>query len=217
MFRSAPDDSATQTTPEDAPGARQLAERVSYLLAPLLPTLERPLDVRLVRTFLATIAVMLQFRHRAQGLWLRASGAWLTCPEQAPAGTTRLSNRLRSPKWTSALIDSSWWQHADEHGEHLEQQGSLALWIWDGRGLEQAESEHLEGRCAVGSSTAKRLRKLQPGGFTLLSGPPIVVRGMEWTAVLLACLKDVPTVVALRWWSRKAGHATTRREVEANG
>ena len=64
------------------------------------------------------------------------------------------------------------------------------------------------------SETAAQTRNLSV--FNLLSGPPIVVRGMEWTAVLLASLKDVPTVVAMRWWSRKAGHATTQREVEAN-
>lgn len=69
--------------------------------------------------------------------------------------------------------------------------------------LEKAESEPLEGLGAGRFRTAKRLRKLQPGVFNRLSGPPSVVRGMEWTAVLLACLKDVPTVVAMRWWSRE--------------
>lgn len=80
--------------------------------------------------------------------------------------------------------------------------------------LEKAESEKVEGLCAVRSSKAKRLRKLKPGLFNQLSGPPIVVRGMEGTGVLLAGLKHAPTVVAMKWWSRKGHHATTQRQVE---
>ena len=208
-------DIATQATQEAAQVSRHLAEQMSHLVAPLLITLDKHLDVRLVRTFLVTIAAIIQFRNRAQGLLLSELGALLTSPEHAPAGTKRLSNLLRSPKWTGALIERYLWQQANEHLEHWEQQGSLALCIWDGSVLEKAESEHLEGLCAVRSSKAKRLRKLKPGVFNLLSGPPIVVRGMEWTAVLLASLKDVPTVVAMRWWSRKGAQATTQREVEA--
>ena len=35
--------------------------------------------------------------------------------------------------------------------------------IWDGSVLEKAESEKVQGLCAVRSSKAKRLRKLKPG------------------------------------------------------
>jgi hypothetical protein len=72
----------------------------------------------------------------------------------------------------------------------------------------------VEGLCAVRSSKAKRLRKLKPGLYNQLSGPPIVVRGLEWTAVMLAGLTQAPTVVAMKWWSRKGKHATTHRQVE---
>jgi Transposase DDE domain len=209
-------DIAAQTTQEAAQVSWQLAGRLSDLFAPLLTALDKQLDVRLVRTFLVTIAAIIQFRNRAQGLLLSELGALLTCPEQAPAGTKRLSNLLRSTKWGSALIETYLWQQANGHLDHLEQLGSLALCIWDGSVLEKAESEHLEGLCAVRSSKAKRLRKLKPGLFNQLSGPPIVVRGMEWTAVLLASLKDLPTVVAMQWWSRKGVQATTQREVEAS-
>ena len=43
--------------------------------------------------------------------------------------------------------------------------------IWDGNDLEKAESEKVQGLCAVRSSKAKRLRKLKPGLFNQLSGP----------------------------------------------
>jgi hypothetical protein len=80
--------------------------------------------------------------------------------------------------------------------------------------LWQQANEKLEGLCSVRSSTAKRLRKLKPGLFNQLSGPPIVVRGMEWTGIILAGLKQTPTVVAMRRWRRKGAQATTQREVE---
>ena len=213
---SAQYDTAAQTTQEAAQVSRQIAEQLSDLFAPLLRVLDQHLDVRLVRTFLATIAAILQFRNRAQGLLLSELGALLTSPEHAPAGTQRLSNLLRSTKWASSLIETYLWQQANEQLEGLEQRGTPVLCIWDGSVLEKAESEHLEGLCAVRSSKAKRLRKLKPGVFNHLSGPPIVVRGMEWTAVLLASLKDLPTVVAMHWWSRKGARATTQREVEAS-
>ena len=53
----------------------------------------------------------------------------------------------------------------------MEEQQSQALCIWDGSVLEKAESEKVEGLCAVRSSKAKRLRKLKPGLFNQLSGP----------------------------------------------
>ena len=108
------------------------------------------------------------------------------------------------------LIERFLWERATTQLEQLEQQQSQALCIWDGSVLEKAESEKVEGLCAVRGSLAKRLRKLKPGLFNQLSGPPIVVRGMEWTGVLLAGLKHAPSVVAMKWWSRKGQHATTR-------
>lgn len=43
-----------------------------------------------------------------------------------------------------------------------------------------------------------------------------MVRGLEWTGVLLAGLKEIPTVVAMHWWSRKGPYATTARVVETS-
>jgi hypothetical protein len=51
--------------------------------------------------------------QRAHGLLLSELGAYLLTPEQAPAGTKRLSNLLRSPRWTAHLIADWLWQQAD--------------------------------------------------------------------------------------------------------
>jgi hypothetical protein len=58
-------------------------------------------------------------------------------------------------------------------------------------------SERRDYGCAKGGPIFS-LRKLKPGLFNQLGGPPIVVRGMEWSAVVLAGLKHAPTVVAMR-------------------
>ena len=207
-------DPDSQVAQESSKGSQKLASDLSTLFAPLLAALDAQLDVRLVRTFLAPIAVILQFRNRTQGLLLSELGAYLLSPHHAPAATKRISNLLRSSKWGSVLIERLLWQRADERLEQLEQQQTQALCIWDGSVVEQAESEKVEGLCAVRSSKAKRLRKLKPGLFNQLGGPPIVVRGREWTGVVLAGLKHAPTVVAMKWWSRKGQHATTQRQVE---
>ena len=210
-------DTDTQLAQESSEVSQKLAFDLSRLLAPLLAALDAQLDVRLVRPFLATIAVMIQFRNRAQGLLLSELGAYLLSPQHAPAGTKRISHLLRSSKWSSVLSERFLWQRADarlEELEELEEQQSQALCLWDGSVLEKAESAKVEGLCAVRSSKAKRLRKLKPGLFNQLSGPPIVVRAREWTAVMLAGLKQAPTVVTMKWWSRKGQYATTQRQVE---
>ena len=192
-------DTASSESQASEQVAHKLAHDLSTFLAPLLKHLDAQIDRRLVRTFLQTIAVIITFRHGAQALLLSELGAYLASPEHAPAGTKRISNLLRSKKWASTLIEQFLWQQASEHLDQLEQQGKRALCIWDGSVLEKVESEKLKGLCSVRSSKAKRLRKLKPGLFNQLSGPPIVVRGMEWTGIVLAGLKQTPTVVAMRW------------------
>jgi hypothetical protein len=202
-------DTDSQMAQESSEVSQQLASALSQLFAPLLATLDAQLDVRLVRTFLATIAVIIQFRNRAQGLLLSEWGAYLLSPQHAPAGTKRISTLLRSSKWGSVLIEQFLWQRANARLEQLEQQQTQALCIWDGSVVEKAESEKVEGLCSVRCSKAKRLRKLKPGLFNQLGGPPLVVRGIEWTGVVLAGLKHAATVVAMKCWSRKGQHATT--------
>jgi len=209
-------DTKASATQEVDLASQAIATHLNTLLAPLLVSLDHLIDLRLVRTFLATIAVIVLFRNQRQGLLLSELGAFLTSPAHAPAGTKRLSNLLRSPKWRAHLIEDFLWQRADTHLDQLEVQGEQALCIWDGSVLEKAESEKIEGLSAVRSSKARRLRRLRPGVYNQMSGPPIVVRGLEWTGVLLAGLKTLPTVVSMQWWNRRGKEATTQYEVESH-
>src|SRR6266496_2066195 len=84
--------------------AHRLYRQLVQFLAPLLQTLDQRLDVRLVRTFLATLVAIIEWRNRPHGLLLSDLGAYLLTPAQAPAGTKRLSNLLHSPKWKAALL-----------------------------------------------------------------------------------------------------------------
>ncbi len=65
--------------------AQGLAGALAVFLFPLLVTLDRLLDKRLVRTFLQTIQVILAYRDRVGGLLLSELGGYLLSPEQAKA------------------------------------------------------------------------------------------------------------------------------------
>jgi hypothetical protein len=106
---------APQVPPYDtACMAQGLSAQLAHFLFPLLVELDKRLDKRLVRTFLQTVAVILTFRDRVNGLLLSELGGYLLCPNQAPAGTKRLSNLLHSAKWTASLITRFLWQRASE-------------------------------------------------------------------------------------------------------
>ncbi|MBD0319155.1 MAG: hypothetical protein ICV87_02405 [Gemmatimonadetes bacterium] len=81
---------------------RTVFGQLQAFVQPLVQRLDAALDVRLVRTFTATLDVLLQNRYRAGGLLLSELGALLISPEQAAAGTKRLSNLLRSERWSAA-------------------------------------------------------------------------------------------------------------------
>jgi hypothetical protein len=89
-------DTDSQVSQKSSEVSQKLALDLSMLFAPLLAALDAQLDVRLVRPFLAPIAVIIQFRNRAQGLLLSELGAYLLSPQHAPAGTKRSSNGARA-------------------------------------------------------------------------------------------------------------------------
>jgi hypothetical protein len=74
--------------------AQGLYGALAQFLAPLLMELDARIDKRLVRTVLRTVAVILTFRDRVNGLLLSEMGGYLDPPSKAPAGTKRLSRRL---------------------------------------------------------------------------------------------------------------------------
>ena len=82
-----------------------LRAQLHSFIAPLLQQLDEQIDRRLVRSFGTALQAILQLRSRASGLLLSELGAYMLTPDRAPAGTKRLSNLLRSPKWHYSLIE----------------------------------------------------------------------------------------------------------------
>lgn len=185
----------TQATPRLA---AQLQEHLTHFLTPFLHELDVHVDVRLVRTFLATIRAILVLRHRSYGLLLSELGGYLLNPAQAPAGTKRLSNLLRSPNWSSALITQLLWQHACTRIAELQHQDEEVLAIWDESVLEKAESSAGDGLCAVRSSKAARLKRIKPGFFNPPTGRPIQVPGLHWLGLLVLGHAGPPTVATMQ-------------------
>src|SRR6476659_8222119 len=130
--------SATSTSAAQAAelAAKRLSQQLATFLAPLLRTLDQQLDRRLVHTFLATLIAIVQWRNRAHGLLLSELGAYLLTPEQAPAGTKRLSNLLRSERWKASLLADWLWQQATTRVQALHSAGEDVLLVWDGSVLE---------------------------------------------------------------------------------
>src|SRR3954453_18385572 len=145
--------------------SQQLAQQLASFVAPLLLELDALIDKRLVRTLLATLSVIVQFRNRANGLLLSELGAYLMSAQQAPAGTKRLSNLLHCPKWEYSIIERFLWGRARQRVAALQQQGEDILALWDESVVEKSESIALEGLCAVRSSKAARLKRIKPGYY----------------------------------------------------
>ena len=103
-------DEGLQASPQVA---RHLSQQLTTFVQPLLAKLAALVDLRLVQTFLATLHVLVELRHRNNGLLLSELGAYVATPDHAPAGTKRLSNLLRAAEWGSWLIEHFLWQQAD--------------------------------------------------------------------------------------------------------
>jgi hypothetical protein len=190
-----------------AQGLRQhLGERVR----PLLRELDAALDKRLVATFFHTLQAIVVHRHPRCGLLLSELGGYLLDPEHAPAGTKRISNLLRSQKWSATLIAAFLWRQADQAVADLENEGQLPLAIWDESVLEKPESLALEGLCPVRSSHAARLKRIKPGFYTPPSGSPVFVPGMEWLSLLVVGLRGVPVLATMHWWTSRGKGASDR-------
>ena len=189
-------------------------ERLRQFLAPVLVKLDERLDKRLVCTFADTIEALIRFRDRTRGLLLSELGAQLLSPEHAPAGTKRLSNLLRSWRWSAELLEQFLWRRADWRLRTLERQGQDALAVWDESELEKAESLKGEGLCAVRSRKAARLKHIKPGYYNPPGGRPVFVPGLHWLGVLLLGWQGPPTLAAMRWWTTRGTRASDRRTEE---
>ena len=120
--------------------AHELSRLLTTFVKPLVAHLHQSLDLRLVHTFVATLHVLLAFRHRNNGLLLSELGAYLVSPEHAPAGTKRLSNLWRSAKWSAQLIERFLWQQADQQVAVLDQAGEAGLRLGDASVIEKPAS-----------------------------------------------------------------------------
>lgn len=189
--------------------ATELSRLLTTFVKPLVAHLHQSLDLRLVQTFVATLHVLLAFRHRNNGLLLSELGAYLASPDHAPAGTKRLSNLLRSAKWTAQFIERFLWLQADQQVAVLDQAGEEGLLLWDASVIEKPESIALDGLCAVQSSKARRLKRIKPGYYNPPGGPPVFVPGIHWLTVLLLGRQGPPRLVAMRWWTTRGVFAAS--------
>jgi hypothetical protein len=138
-------------------------------------------------------------------------GGYLLSPDHAPAGTKRLSNLLRSSKWTATVIDEFLWQHADQRVGEL---GETALVVWDESVVEKPESQWLEGLGPVRSSVAARLVRWRPGYPPPPQGPRITVPGLHWLGLLVLGRQGTPHLAAMRWWTNRGVLASDSRTQE---
>lgn len=133
----------------------------------------------------------------------------------APAGTKRLSNLLRSLKWSILQIDQFLLREADKEVKRLKEQGKRILCIWDGSVIEKPESEKVEGLGPVVSSKAKRRYRSKRG--LVFNFPPkkaVTVAGMQWTAALITGMEGLVKVACMSWWTTKGDYATQLRAQE---
>lgn len=191
--------------------AKRLTQQLATFRTPVLRTLDHRLDRRLVTTFLATLIAIVEWRNRAHGLLLSELGAYLLTPEQAPAGTKRLSNLLRSSRWSASLIADWLWQQADARVGALRASGQEPLLVWDGSVLEKPETIKNDDLCAVRSRKARRLKRIRPGFFNPPGGRPICVPGLHWLGLLVLGRSGAPTVAAMPWWTRRGERASDQQ------
>ena len=188
----------------------QVAQPASYFIlrqaerytTPISEALDEQIDKRLVRTFFDLFMIILMFRNRAMGLLLSELGGYVCGFDKAPAGTKRISNLLRSKKWTVGIIDAFFFKRSMDRINQLKQEGKRALLLWDDSRIEKHESWVCEGLCSVLSSKAKRLTRIRRGFFC----PPkkrICVPGFQWTGVFLSHLGGVPSVCQMSWWTTR--------------
>lgn len=193
------------TTPIKQKAGGFLLHQVDRYTRQIRIDLDAAIDKRLVGTFFDLFVIILMFRERRMGLLLSELGGYLCGHAKAPAGTKRISNLLRSKKWSASLIDDHFFDRAVRRIAAMIAKGKRPLLLWDDSRVEKHESWVSEGLCSVSSSKAQRLTRIRPGYFT----PPkqrICVPGFQWTGVFLSCLGQAPSVCQMTWWTTRGKH-----------
>lgn len=200
MFLQLLQDKATSSTKPKA--ASFLLHQVDRYTRQIRLDLDTAMDSRLVATFFNLFVIILMFRERRMGLLLSELGGYLCGHDKAPAGTKRISNLLRSKKWTASFIDDHFFERSVERIAAMTASSKRPLMLWDDSRVEKHESWVSEGLCSVWSSKAKRLTRIRPGYYS----PPkqrICVPGFKWTGVFLSCLGQPPSVCQMSWWTTR--------------
>ncbi len=117
-----------------------LLKKIDVYLSDLQLTLDKLLDKRLVETFYNLFVAILLNRNRSIGLLMSELGGFICGFNHAPAGTKRISNLLRSKKWTATVIDDFLFARSKKRIEQLIQIGKRPLLVWDDSKIEKPES-----------------------------------------------------------------------------
>ena len=192
---------------------RFFSSRLQGFLAPFLLELDKVLDSRLVATLAGLCSSIIRHRSRSTGLILSELGGYLLSFDQAPAGTKRISNLLRSKKWSYSLIVDYLAKQSQQYVDKLLEKQERILLLWDESVQEKAESIKSEGLCAVRSSKAKRLLRIKKGFYDPPTRKPVHVPGLRWVGLLLCGLKEQPQIASFKWWTCRGKHATKLERV----
>ena len=166
---------------------------------PLLRQLYEKMDRRLVQTLLDLMMVIVMHRHRNHGLLLSELGGYLMGEGQAPAGTKRISNLIRSARWEAGEIERYLWEQGDQAVEQRLSPQEDVYVIWDESVLEKPESLKAERLCAVRSSKSRRLMRIKPGYYNPPTGRPVFVPGLNWLQIVVTGLKGAPALAHIRF------------------
>lgn len=200
---------------DGAQAAQGVGKALQAYVGEVLRALDERMDRRLVRTLLALLQAMLVHRHRENGLLLSELGSYIAGDAHAPAGTKRLSNLLRSRKWSHTIIENSLWQRADAKVVEVEKSGAKALVLWDESVVEKSESVASPDLCAVRSSKAARKLRIKPGYPKPPIQRPVFVPGLPLVGLLVAGMQGAPVLANLTFWTRRGEHTTTHVDVTA--
>lgn len=207
-------DAHKQPGPQADPELASCMQRLLHtFLRPIGDRLAHLLDIRLVLTALELVQAILTHRHTKMGLLLSELGGYLLGPEQATAGTKRISNLIHASGWYADDIREALWTQAEARVRELHAAGEEALIVWDGSVWEKPESQASPDWCIVRSSKARRLARRRKGLTCPPPGPPILVPGLHWEGMLVVGMQGAPVVADLVWWTTHGTHATTQAAV----
>jgi hypothetical protein len=191
-----------QNTAKEKSARTFILRQASQYLSRLEQRLDLGIDKRLVRTFYDLFVAILIFRHTTHGLLLSELGAYICGPRHAPAGTKRISNLLRSKKWTHQIVDHFLFERSAERVQQIQAQSKRPLLLWDDSRIEKPESWFIEGLCSVFSTFTQRRMKIKRGYYRPPMGR-VCVPGFKWTAVMLSHIGGVPSVCQMSWWTTR--------------